>query len=421
MKLIPKRKKGEFYRHMKIIQINATYGYASTGIIVKDIEHMLLRQSHETGVVYQSADVAPCNGYRMGNFLDWKLHALHTRFLGKQAYASKFETKRMLCWLKKQKPDIVHLHNLHSNYINLNMLLDFLAKEDIATVITLHDCWFFTGKCFHYVQSNCDKWKTECCHCPRNKMDVTSWFFDASQNVYRDKKRGFHKIPRLTVVPCSNWMEQQVRASFLQEKNIVRIYNGVDLDLFFPHETDLRTQYGLNEKFLIFGAANKWLALENKKLFTSFLAEMKEDERLVLFGCTDEMKEVLKAYNKVLALGYIKDRSIMSDWFATVDMFANVTLADTLPTVNMEAAACGTPVVTYAIGGSQELVIDEETGYIVEPGDEIAFLQAIAKVKSKRIERERCRLFAASSFDKAKNYLEYLKLYKKILSGEENA
>ena len=408
---------------MKVLQINATYGFGSTGRNVMEMERYLQQNGHQSYVAWGSVttELGNPNHVRVGNWFDHKVHALLARITGKQGYYSRKATEKLCRKIEGISPDIIHLHNLHSNYICLPVLFNFLEKYNYPVVITLHDCWFFTGKCFHYVQSNCDKWKTECCHCPRNKMDVTSWFFDASQNVYRDKKRGFHKIPRLTVVPCSNWMEQQVRASFLQEKNIVRIYNGVDLDLFFPHETDLRTQYGLNEKFLIFGAANKWLALENKKLFTSFLAEMKEDERLVLFGCTDEMKEVVKAYNKVLALGYIKDRSIMSDWFATVDMFANVTLADTLPTVNMEAAACGTPVVTYAIGGSQELVIDEETGYIVEPGDEIAFLQAIAKVKSKRIERERCRLFAASSFDKAKNYLEYLKLYKKILSGEENA
>lgn len=405
---------------MKIIQVNATYGYASTGAIVKDIEEMLLGQKHETGIVYQFAETEPRNGYRMGNALDWKIHAAHSRIFGKQAYASKSATKKMLHWLKIQKPDIVHLHNLHSNYINLNLLLDFLAKEDIATVITLHDCWFFTGKCFHYVQSNCDKWKTECYECPRNKMDIKSWFFDATQKVYRDKKQKFNQIPRLTVVPCSDWMKRQAKESFLKEKDIIRIYNGIDLDVFLPHNTDFRLQYGLENKFLIFGAANKWLATENKNLFTTLLDTMQEDERLVLFGCTEEMKERVKGCNQILPLGYIKEKQLMSDWFATVDVFANVTSADTLPTVNMEAAACGTPVITYAIGGSPELVINTKTGYVIEPEDYDGFLQAIANIKRKMIARENCRELALNNFNKMKNYLEYMKLYERIFSGEKN-
>lgn len=405
---------------MKVIQINATYGYASTGNIVKDIEDMLIAQKYEVGTVYQSAHRKVDHGYRIGNILDWKMHALASRFWGKQAYSSKLATKKMLRWLKKQKPDIVHLHNLHSNYINLNMLLKFLAEKDIATVITLHDCWFFTGKCFHYLQSNCEKWKTGCNHCPRNKLDVKSWFFDASRKVYADKKRLFESIPNLTVVACSDWMAIQSRQSLLKNRNILRIYNGIDIQLFKPHITTLRVKFGLENKFLIFGAANKWLDCENKRLFNRLLENMETNDRLVLFGCTSNEKMDLNSCEKIIALEYISDRDLMSDWFASVDVFANVTTADTLPTVNMEAAACGTPVVTFAVGGSPELVVPGKTGYIVDVGDDEGFIRAIGRVKNKAISRDDCRQFAVDNFDKTQNYIHYLKLYQDIVLGEEN-
>ena len=135
---------------MKILQINATYGYGSTGLIIKDIGDAVTTSGNEALFAYQSGCAPKDISYVVGNLFDWKLHALFCRLFGKQGYYSSFATKRFIKHLDKTRPDILHLHNLHSNFINLNMLLDYLGKKDIPTVITMHDCWYFTGKCFHY-------------------------------------------------------------------------------------------------------------------------------------------------------------------------------------------------------------------------------------------------------------------------------
>ena len=135
---------------MKVLQINAVYNMGSTGRNVKETAEYIKAQGIESRVATSAGSINDEEVYVIGNWLDKKVHALCSRFFGMQAYFSKQSTKKLIKWIKKQNPDVVHLHNLHANYIHLNELLKYLAKADIPTVITLHDCWFFTGKCSHY-------------------------------------------------------------------------------------------------------------------------------------------------------------------------------------------------------------------------------------------------------------------------------
>ena len=403
---------------MKIIEINATYGFASTGAIVKDIEKTAIEYSHTVGIAYQSAERSPSLGHKIGGIVGYKYHALMSRIDGRQGYASRMATRRLLRWLNREKPDIVHLHNLHSNYINLSLLLDFLAKEDIATVITLHDCWFFTGKCFHFVESNCNRWTTGCGDCPRNKLDVKSLFFDRTAKVYNDKKRLFEAIPRLYAVGCSDWICEQARHSMLSNRPVLRIYNGIDTGIFAPRSTDFKQRNQILGDFMIVGAANKWLLPENKELLDVFLSSRGSEDALVLFGADEEHKKFCEALDGVVALGYINSKNEMAELFSSADVFVNPTHADTLPTVNMESAACGTPVITYNVCGSPELVRDGVTGYIVPEGDTCGVMRSIGFVKEKKIKSEDCRAFALSLFDRDANYKRYVDLFEKIYNGE---
>lgn len=401
---------------MKILQINAVYGYLSTGIIVENIEDLLHENGWETGVVYQKASKPPRNGYRMGNWLDWKIHALWTRLSGKQAYASQFSTKKMIRWLQQQKPDVVHLHNLHSNYICLNMLLKYLAENDIPTVITLHDCWYFTGKCFHYMESKCEKWKVRCQNCPRKKQDVKSFFFDQSRAVFRDKEKYLNAIPRLTIVGCSDWICDQASMSILKDRPIQRVYNGIDTAVFTPDDRAYRKKLGLEDKFVILGAANKWLNPMNQGAMQAVLDKLEENDRVVLFACTPEQVEQLREQKNVVALGYIHDQNQMASLFDSADVFVNMTLADTLPTVNMEALSCGTPVITFDSCGSPELIDDGVTGYVVPACAQEPLVRAIKRVKNGEISLEACRKAALQKFNRKNNYCDYLKIYENVIN-----
>lgn len=402
---------------MKVAQINSVYGFGSTGIIVRDIEHMLKQKGDACCVICQKAEAPFDNVFRVGNPLDWKIHALSTRVLGKQGYASVLATRKTLAYLETEKPDIVHLHNLHSNYINLNMLLDYLAKKEIPTVLTLHDCWFFTGKCFHFVTSGCDKWKTECKDCPQNKQDVKSLIFDRSKSVFEDKKKYFQNIPKLTVVGCSEWIKNLAMISpIFKGKKIYRIYNGVDTDVFYYRKSQtFREKNGLTNQFLILGVANKWLQHRNQKVFEKLVNSLSEDEVIIIIGCSEKQKIELSGINKVIALGFVKDRNELAELYASVNVFVNLTFEDTLPTVNMEAICCGTPVITYNSCGSPELVEEGRTGYVIPVNDFAALKNSLLMIKEGKLSRHECERIGQASFNKNERYLEYLGIYEDLI------
>lgn len=401
---------------MRVLQINATYGYSSTGVIVKDIGDMLCENGEESFFAYQSCNSAPKNGYRIGNKLDWKLHALFCRLSGKQAYYSKASTKKLIKYIASIKPDIVHLHNLHSNYAHLNLLLDFLAKKNIATVITMHDCWYFTGKCFHYADIGCNRFEIGCGNCPKKNAPPRSLFFDKSFQVLKDRYSYFSKIRRLSIVGCSDWICREAKRGVLKDFYTVRIYNGVDINVFRPYnENILEKSYGDN-CFYALGMANKWLLPANRQLLYSVIKILKEDYKLVLIGCNEtQIKELQKLSSNIIALGFIHDREKLAKYYSAANVFVNVTLVDTLPTVNMESICCGTPVITYDSCGSPELVL-EGCGRVVKKYDSRTLIESMQS-RVKKIESDVLKN-ARKQFDKKECYKEYLTVYNNTIKGD---
>ena len=397
---------------MKVLQVNATYGYTSTGLIVTDIGNALTKNGEEAFFAYQTCLEHPQNGYLVGNVLDWKAHALLCRAFGKQAYFSVRATKALIKHIRAISPDVVHLHNLHSNYVHLNLLLEYLAKENIATVITMHDCWYFTGKCFHYAEIGCDGFCRGCGNCPKKKAPPQSLFFDTSRKVLKDKQKRLTAIPRLSIVGCSDWICGEAKKSILKDCHITRIYNGVDTSVFKPLERNiLKEQYGENA-FYIMGMANKWLLPANKPLFESALKILNENLKLVLVGCKDDqIQELNKLSPHLIPIGFIKGREELAQYYSSADVFVNATHVDTLPTVNMESICCGTPVITYDSCGSPELIL-EGCGHVVPKGDAEGLIQkinSVSKIDAQNLNRAR------KSFDKNNCYLEYLHLYRRLM------
>lgn len=395
---------------MKVLQINAVYGYKSTGIIVKDIESLLNNNGHTAYVAYQTAVNPLDNSYKIGNVPDYKFHAVYSRVFGKQAYASKIATKGLIRYIMSISPDIVHFHNLHSNYINLNMLCDYLAKSKIPVVITMHDCWCFTGKCTHYAAVKCDKWQSTCGNCPQNKNEQASLFFDCTNKVLKDKTEHLNKLHKLTLVGCSEWISNEAKKSLIKNADIHVVYNGVDTSIFTPHKNNFKEKYNLKKDFTILGFANKWCLDINKDAAEKIIQHNK-DADIVIVGCTKEQEKLFEIYENLTCIGYVNDRQELADIYASSDVFINLTHADTLPTVNMESICCGTPVITYNCCGSPELV-DSDSGYVVKENDVDSLLLRIKQIKEKPL------LFDVKEkqkrFDKNTCYNKYLDIYNSI-------
>lgn len=395
----------------KIIEINATYNRGSTGVLMHQIGDLLSNNGCE---VYYAASDAPKTqyAYKIGNRLDHKLHAILCRVLGVQGLFSNIATKRFITWMKKKQPDLIHLHNLHSNYINISMLFKYIKDNNIKTIITLHDCWFFTGKCFHFLYDNCYKWKCGCGKCPRLKNEQKSLFFDFTHHMYNRKKKIIGENESVYIVAVSEWLEMLAKQSLLADRTIMTIHNGINFDIFFPKNISKDKIGFKRDDFVIMGMANKWFAPENHDIVKNIYQSITDNQKIIIVGC-DKCQAVNNA--NVICTGRLNAEQL-SEYYSAVDVFVNLTKVDSYPTVNLESIACGTPVITFDSGGSKETVLDSVTGYIVPYGDVSKIMSCICNVqeKGKDYFKTKCREYAEDYFSDKKCFKEYVHLINSI-------
>ena len=399
---------------MKIVQINAVYNISSTGRTTTELHEALQSAGHQSFVVYSQTNVSNAeNTYHMGSPLDIKIHGFLSRLSGKQGYFSVNSTKKLLKLLDNIKPDVVHLRNLHGNYINLPMLLKYLAKNDIATVVTLHDFWFITGKCVHYINVKCDKWQNECGNCPNLNSGNPTWFFDKTKTMHKDKKRLFGNISRLAITGVSEWVTDEAKKSPIGQKAIIkRIYNWIDFNKFYPRDIGgLKQEKGLQNNFVILGVASGWTVNKGLDSFIS-LAEQKKEYKFILVG---PMPDNVKLPENVKTVGLTSSVDELAEYYSMADVFVTFSTAETFGKVSAEAMSCGTPVICHNATACPE-ILGENCGYSVDVNDVKAVADAIDKVysKGKKYYAENCVNHARMNFDKDVLIGEYIELYTEL-------
>ena len=400
---------------MKIVQINAVYGFGSTGVIVKDILSACQKEGIDCVAAYSQSKGEVKSGYQMGNVISNKIHALLSRIGGKQGYFSCLSTWRFLRFLDNYKPDILHLHNLHGCYINVPMLLKYAAQRKIAVVVSLHDCWFYTGGCSHYTSVGCNKWLQKCGNCPRRYEEFPALLYDSSAVQLRDRWNLFGKIKNLTAVGVSQWIVEEARKTVFRNAQCVAIHNGIDTDFFHPAESDFRKKHNLEEKYVILAPANKWFLDVNRETFDYFASHLTDDMRMVFIGNgVDESRLT----DKMINLGFVSSRAEIRAIYAACDVMANCTREESLSLLNVEVQACGTPVVTYSNTGVKETV-DGKCGFAVENGNPEEMWKHVYRIliKGKAHFSADCIDWVKQEFDKEDNYNKYIMLYKSINNG----
>lgn len=400
---------------MKIVQINAVYRLSSTGRNVMEMDDYLKSQGLESFKFY-SVEIKDSKSYDIiGNRFDHKLHALLSRVFGMQAWFSNLPTKSLLRKLDKIQPDLVVLGNLHSNYIHFPLLAKYLAKRDIATVVVLHDCWFFTGHCCHYTEVGCQKWKTECNNCPIIKRDRGSWFFDTSCRMFRAKKRLFSAIPRLAVVGVSDWITNEARKSPIFEKAMIfqRIYNWINLKPFHPKDTSaLRQKLGLGENdFVALGVSMSWDYRKGMEIYFK-VAEQMPDIKIIMIGQLPSDIVVPPNIINVPPMGSVDE---LADYYSLADVLFNFSIQETYGKVAAEALACGTPLIVNDATANPEL--PGNCGFVISNNDLNCIIGAIKEIrdKGKNAYQNQCVERANSLFEKDKNLQEYIDLFKTLV------
>lgn len=397
---------------MKVAQINAVCGAGSTGRICKELSEMLLQNGHEGVILYGNGSSDYAHSKKVASGMGVKANGLLSRILGKNAAYSPFATKKILAFLADYQPDVVHLHNLHGNFVNVKPLLRYLAKRDIPTVVTLHDCWFFTGKCTHYTAEGCYKWQTGCHDCPKLKADIPSWFFDRTAQMWEEKKRLFGAIPRLAVVGVSDWITNEAKQSFLgNAKLLKRIYNWIDLDVFYPRGNQGREKFGIPaDKFTILCIGAGWHKESPKTKDLLALADkLGPDEQILLAGAVDFADELP---HNIIFVGYLSSTDELAQLYSACDVYVHLSREDTFGKVIAEALACGTPAVVYDTTACPE-ILGKGCGYAVTPGDVDQVLNRIRDIKGKGKAAfgSECVSFVQSNFEKNTLIGETMDLY----------
>ncbi len=394
---------------MKILEINTVCGEGSTGNIAVEIAHCIKQVGATCYIAYGHGYSNYEPSFRIGNNIEQLIHKILSRLFDFQGLGSVWGTINLLKIIKQEQIDLIHIHNIHGNYLNYKILLRYIIKKKIPVVLTLHDCWTITGHCAHFIDVNCTKWQTGCFRCPKKRLYPAS-LTDFSKRNYNLKRTLFTHVNQMHIITVSDWLREIIKQSYLAKFPIDTIHNGVDLTIFYPRDTtikkNIKQDIGCSQQYMILAVGTKGLQDIIK------LSQLLSNEyKIVIIGATDQ------SHNKKLHfIPPILDKLKLAEYYSAADCFINPTYADTFPTTNLEALACGTPIITYRTGGSVE-AITPQTGKIVEKGDLQGIIAAIHSLEKENQEllSKHCRLRAETYFDKKLCFSKYIDIYKRLL------
>lgn len=402
---------------MRIVQINGG-AKGSTGKIMMGIADVARAQGHEvmcaSPITTTNRDAGEdCGYYRIGTFNSRRVNVALARITGFNGCFAWFETYKLLKKIDEFKPDIIHLHNLHDSYINLPMLFSYIKKHNVPTVWTLHDCWAFTGQCPHFTIVKCDKWKVGCHNCPQYKEYPAS-LYDNTKKMWQLKKKWFTGVKNMKIVTPSEWLAGLARESYLKQYPIEVINNGIDLNVFKPSHSNFRERYEIPaEKHIILGVSFAWGYRKGLDCFVEIAEKLGEQYQIVLVGTDDEIDKNLP--HNIISIHRTQNQKELAEVYSAADVFVMPTREENYPTVNMEAIACGTPVVTFDTGGSPEM-LDDKTGIVVEANDIEATKKAIKDIcEKKKCNDEEYIVAYSKKSDMKKRFAEYIELYANVL------
>lgn len=397
---------------MNILELNSM-PVGSTGKIMFEIGEYMQSQGHVVKYAFPEFDAKCPKEYKnrtiiIGNKIMLSLAHVLGRLTGYNDYFLNFSTIKFLDKIDKLELDIIHIHNLHNCYVNYDLLFDYLQKRKIKIVWTLHDCWSFTGGCPYFARIECDKWKTECQKCELINRYPKMYIDRTKEQYYRKKK--IYSNNNIVFVTPSCWIKNLAEHSFLNKHEFHVIHNGINLDIFKPDLTKV-----VKKKIIILGVAFKWDKRKGLDTFIQLSKLLDDHYQIVLVGVCDKDKK--KIPNGIVTIARTKNIVELVEYYNMADIFVNPTLEDNYPTTNIEAIACGTPVITYETGGSPEAIL-EGTGIIVKEKNVTGILDAIDKMtKDLEYYRQNC-ISKAKEYGMEKMCKKYYEVFQKLIDEE---
>lgn len=359
--------------------INVVCGIRSTGRICTDLAVALEERGHEVRIAYGREEVPEQYkkyAVKIGSEVDIVLHGIKARLFDGCGFGSIRATKDFIKWVKEYDPDVIHLHNIHGYYINIEILFDYLKSCGKKVIWTLHDGWAFTGHSAFCDAVDCDRWKTGCHDCPL-RSDYPASLSDHSRRNWAKKKVIMSGVPALTIVTPSEWLAGLERESFLKDYPVKVINNGIDTSQFYPIESNIKERLGIADKKILLGVATAWNDMKGWKDYLK-LADMLDDRyQIVMVGLTKEQIKDLP--DNIIGIERTNDINELVMLYSAADTLLNLSYCESYGMTNIEAQQCGTPVVTYSTGGCVETAGPESI--VVEKGNVKAVAEALDKLK----------------------------------------
>ena len=360
-----------------------TFPHGSTGGVMMREHRELLAAGGDSYAFWGRGRAA--EGAREMRFAtDWevRLDGVQTRLGGKAGFHSKAATKRLLKRLDEIRPDVVHLHNLHGYYVNVEMLFNWLASHECKVEWTLHDCWAFTGHCAYFTYAKCMQWKDRCAYenpCPQLDTYPKTYSKRSCAWSFERKRRLFNLVPaeRMKLITPSYWLEGLVNQSFLAKYPVEVRHNTVDASVFKPTPSDFRERYGIGNRFMILGVASPWTERKGLADFVRLAGELDDEGyAIVLVGLSE--KQIKEMPEGVVGLARTGSPQDLAAVYTTADVFFNPTREDNYPTTLLEAQSCGTDALTYLVGGCEEALYRENSNGIATISDALQAIKAMA-------------------------------------------
>ena len=371
-----------------LLQINTVCNSGSTGRIAEEIANLVIQKGWKSYIAYGRGRQPSSTSmiYHIGRDQDLFINVFAARLFDNDGFVRRKPTEQLVEYIKKIRPDIIHFHNLHGYYLNLDVLFKYLITSRTPIIWTLHDCWSFTGHCAYFDFVGCTRWMTGCYSCPEKHSYPKSLLLDRSLENYTHKKELISQLNILRIVTPSSWLADLVRDSFLKIFPVAVINNGVNLKQFYPRSTGgLLERYRLGNRKVVLGVASIWNERKGLKYLVRLIDYLPADAyQIIIIGVTKAQKKRLPP--EILGIERTESIDELAQFYSLADVYVNPTLEDNFPTTNLEALACGTPVVTFKTGGSVEAIGKEQPcGAIVDVKSVPALADAVKLITTKNI------------------------------------
>ena len=393
---------------MHVLQIGGTYVGAQK-LIEGETHRWLMKNGCESHVLFAVGESDDRNVVCYETHFENICRRALCKIFGNNPRFARLQTYRIIRCIKKWKPDVVHLHVLHHGYMDYIFLLDYLAREKLPVVYTMHDMWAATGGCYYYSAQRCEKFQDGCRTCEADPATLDCRPKQA-EKLFSIKKALFEKLDKLCFVAVSPWVEAEARRTMLARYPICTVWNA----LASPLDADLSRQ--ATGKFRILGVAACW---DKRKGIDRFfeLAQLLGDRfEIKLVGDAEETIKA-KAPRNILFLGRVNDPAQLFALYAQADLHVSMSFEETFGMTFVEAALAGTKSMGFN-KTAIPYVIEKVYGYVLK-SDQVAEMADAIFALSKH--RENCKLNSEQlvavqdCFSSEKMARSYHAVYEKVM------